>query len=386
MSAPRRADPRAPKPVRYGEAAGQEPEREETNRPFRLERLGLVMEADPTIPEEAWGVLNPGAVRGPDGALYLFPRAVGARNTSRIARVRVIEDAAGAEAGVERLGYALEPSAPYELRPEEETGGCEDARVVYLEPLRRYVMAYTAWGPHGPRVAFAISDDAATWQRLGLADFGLGATEYGVDFNAVDNKDAVPFPRPVTSPDGREALAILHRPVFGPDRVPHGIADPRPSIWISYCDLDAARRDARALTGLRQHHLLAAPAFAWEALKIGAGAPPIETPHGWLLLYHGVHGSAVHDELPRALQPVVYCAGALVLDRGDPRRVLYRSQEPILCPETADELEGMVPHVVFPTGTDDRGDGTIDVYYGMADLRIGAARLRLPKEIPLATP
>jgi predicted GH43/DUF377 family glycosyl hydrolase len=36
---------------------------------------------------------------------------------------------------------------------------------------------------------------------------------------------------------------------------------------------------------------------------------------------------------------------------------------------------GMVPNVVFPTGLDQRPDGTCDLYYGMADTRIGVARV-----------
>ena len=79
---------------------------------------------------------------------------------------------------------------------------------------------------------------------------------------------------------------------------------------------------------------------------------------------------------------VEYVAGALVLDAHDLRRVLYRSPAPVLEPETGEETEGVVPNVVFPTGLDDRGGGRVDVYYGMADLRIGVARLQVPAELP----
>jgi predicted GH43/DUF377 family glycosyl hydrolase len=65
--------------------------------------------------------------------------------------------------------------------------------------------------------------------------------------------------------------------------------------------------------------------------------------------------------------------------------VLYRSPSPILVPETGEETEGVVPNVVFPTGWDDRGEGRVDVYYGMADLRIGAARLQIPDQLPEET-
>jgi beta-1,4-mannooligosaccharide phosphorylase len=73
---------------------------------------------------------------------------------------------------------------------------------------------------------------------------------------------------------------------------------------------------------------------------------------------------------------VGYCAGVLLLDRHEPRRVLYRSAHSVLEPRLAAEREGMVPWVVFPTGVDVQPDGALDVYYGMADSRIGVARTR----------
>jgi beta-1,2-mannobiose phosphorylase / 1,2-beta-oligomannan phosphorylase len=76
----------------------------------------------------------------------------------------------------------------------------------------------------------------------------------------------------------------------------------------------------------------------------------------------------------------------LVLDMRDPRRVVYRSPDPILAPETPDEIAGPGPSAVFPTGVDDRGHGRLDVYYGMADTRIGAACLQIPTQLSVATP
>jgi predicted GH43/DUF377 family glycosyl hydrolase len=93
--------------------------------------------------------------------------------------------------------------------------------------------------------------------------------------------------------------------------------------------------------------------------------------HRWLVLYHGVSGHLV-DGVDQ--QGVCYSAGALLLDARDPRRVLSRSAHPILEPRVAAERKGVVPRVVFPTGVDVQGDDTLDVYYGMADSRIGVAR------------
>lgn len=351
--------------------------------PFRLERLGLVMEADPSRPEEVRGVLNPAVARGPDGALYLMPRLVGERNYSRIGIARVRFAPNGDPSGAERLGIVLEPEAPYEHRPSEHTGGCEDPRVTYVPLLQQYIMCYTAWSDRGPRLAVAVSPDLRSWRRLGLLDFEPDPDPvYGVDFHDLDDKDGMYFPEPVVDPNGEEALAVLHRPVYNADDLPKVVADPRPSIWISYCRLADVRRDVRNLTRLRGHRVLVSPLQPWEALRIGAGTPPLLTAHGWLVIYHGVAGHAAR--LPRELQPIEYCAGALILDRRDPRQVRYRSPTPILRPETSEEMEGLVPAVVFPTGVDLRDGDRLDVYYGMADLRVGAARLRLPAQLPVA--
>ena len=84
---------------------------------FTLHRLGMLMEPEPGNPQEVEGVLNPAAVRGPDGELYLFPRLVAKGNYSRIGIARVRFNEAGDPVGVERLGIALEPETEYELRP-----------------------------------------------------------------------------------------------------------------------------------------------------------------------------------------------------------------------------------------------------------------------------
>ena len=56
---------------------------------LKLKRLGLVIDPKSGNPLEAEGVLNPAAIRGPDGQLYLFPRLVAQGNYSRIGIARV---------------------------------------------------------------------------------------------------------------------------------------------------------------------------------------------------------------------------------------------------------------------------------------------------------
>lgn len=349
---------------------------------FTLQRLGVVMEPQPDDPREAWGVLNPATARGPDGDLYLFPRLVAEGNYSRIGIARVQFDTAGLPIGVERLGIALEPLEPYELNP-STGGGVEDARITFVQPLNRYVMTYTAFGPQGPRIALATSADLQRWDRLGLMHFAPGA---GSDLDTCPNKDASFFPDTVSDPHGRPALAVLHRPTL-PLRPAQSAVDAthlagapgaRESIWISYVSLEPVRETLTALLETRDHTVLATPRQSWEALKVGAGPPPLRTALGWLVLYHGVSGS--HGAV---LPPHVrYSAGVLVLGGENVLTTLYRSPGPVLAPEREGELQGIVPNVVFPTGVDSRSAGTIDVYYGMADARIGVARLTLPTTLP----
>ena len=177
---------------------------------FKLKRLGIIMEPEPGNPHEVEGVLNPGAVRGPDGELYLFPRLVAKGNYSRIGIARVRFDEAGDPTSVERLGIALEPEADYERRP-NSSGGCEGPRVTFVAPRQRYLMTYTAWSSDGPRIALAVSEDIFHWRRLGLATF---ATADGIDFDNVDDKDASLFPAVIPDPSGLPELALLHRPLF----------------------------------------------------------------------------------------------------------------------------------------------------------------------------
>jgi beta-1,2-mannobiose phosphorylase / 1,2-beta-oligomannan phosphorylase len=354
---------------------------------FQLRRLKMLMEPDPGDPREIEGVLNPAAVRGRDGQLYLFPRLTARGNYSRIGLARVRFDEAGDPTGVERLGIALEPEADYERRP-DGGGGCEDPRITFVEPLQRYVMTYTAFSARGPRIALAVSKDLLRWQRQGLATF---TPHRGVAFDDIDDKDASLFPVAIPNPSGRPELAMLHRPLFPGTRPEETARRPasgdvdldRESIWISYCPMSLEECEHGRLGRFSSHHRLATSLAPWERLKIGGGTPPVFTRHGWLIVYHGVSATA---EPSSGGAPLRYSAGVMVLSREHPRVIRYRSREPVLAPELPDERRGTVANVVFPSGIDRRDDlgspDRFDVYYGMADNRIGVARLDVPDSLP----
>jgi len=349
--------------------------------PYRLERLGVVMTPDPGDPREAWGVLNPGTARR-GNEVFLFPRLVAEGNVSRIGRARVVVDQGRVPIGVERLGLALEPEQAWECH--EGGGGVEDPRITYLPRLGRWIMTYAAFGPLGPRIGLAASDDLEHWQRLGPVSFAYDSS-LATDLNLYPNKDALLFPEPVTDPSGSPAYAMLHRPMWDlswvrpgeGEPLPAGVVDPRPGIWVSFVPVAAVDDDLRGLTRFDHHRLVALPERAWEAVKIGGGTPPIRVAEGWLVVYHGVAGKRARGF--EAQQDARYSAGALILDFADVTRVVARSVEPLLEPELPDEVSGIVPNVVFPTAIeplDESGSSAYDVYYGMADSRIGVARLR----------
>ncbi|WP_346533767.1 hypothetical protein [Micromonospora sp. DPT] len=347
--------------------------------PYTLTRLGVVMAPAPGEPLEAEGVLNPASGRTPDGKLHLLPRLVAEGNVSRVGLAEV-EFHDGVPAGVARRGVVLAPDEGWERGL--NNAGVEDPRTTWVPGLGSHLMTYVAYGPLGPRLALAVSTDLHTWRRLGPVQFAY-QPDLDTDLNLFPNKDAAFFPEPVPGPDGRPCYAMLHRPMwdlgwFRPGEgvhLPAGITDERPGIWISYVAAEEVHADITALVRLRDHRCVALSEFPYEELKIGAGPPPVRVPEGWLLIHHGVTGH-IPDTFDPSTQQVEYAAGAMLLDPADPGRVLARTAEPVLVPETEDERSGTVPNVVFPTAIEEV-DGVRYVFYGMADAKIGVARLDL---------
>ena len=345
--------------------------------PYTLTRVGVLMTPEPGNDLEAEGVLNPASGFGPDGKLYLLPRLVATGNVSRVglAEVSLVD---GVPTGVSRRGVVLAPDEGWERGA--NNAGVEDPRVTWVPRLGVHVMTYVAYGPLGPKLALAVSKDLIEWRRLGPIHFRY-QPGLDTDLNLFPNKDAVFFPEPVPGPDGEPAYAMLHRPMWDLGwfrdgegvHLPAGVTDERPGIWVSYAPARDVERDLDSLVLQGDHRLVALSEHPFEELKIGAGPAPIRVEEGWLLLHHGVVG-AIDDPWEPQQQRVSYAAGAMILDPADVSRVLDRSTEPMLTAETADERSGTVPNVVFPTAIEEV-DGVRYVFYGMADTKIGVARL-----------
>lgn len=104
----------------------------------------------------------------------------------------------------------------------------------------------------------------------------------------------------------------------------------------------------------------------WDSRKIGAGAPPLKTKDGWLLIYYGV------DEQDSGK----YHIGAMLLDLKDPTQVLHRTNSPILSPSEEYENNGFKPGIAYPCGAIIIKNN-LYVYYGAADSTVCVATTEL---------
>jgi beta-1,4-mannooligosaccharide/beta-1,4-mannosyl-N-acetylglucosamine phosphorylase len=188
-----------------------------------------------------------------------------------------------------------------------------DPRVTWLED--RY---YVTWcnGYHGPTIGIAWTHDFVTFHQL-------------------DNA-YLPF--------NRNGYLMLSRP--------------SDNGHTAFGDIFCSESPDLIHWG-RHRHVLGTRPWSWESTKVGAGPIPIETPDGWLVIYHGVLTSC---------NGFVYSMGAALLDLDEPWRVIARPSEYLLSPQAPYEQVGDVPNVVFPCAAlVDEATDRLTVYYGGAD-------------------
>ncbi len=271
-------------------------------------------------------VFNPGAVRlVGSGEVLLLVRVEDRRGLSHLTVARSSD-------GIHN--WVIEPTpALMPRQPEypEELWGVEDSRVTWVPEISRYGVAYTSYSQGGPGVSLALTEDFRSFDRMGMV-------------MPPEDKDAALFPRKFGG-----HWAMIHRPVP---------ASGEAHIWISFSP------DLRHW-GSHKVLLHAREGGWWDARRIGLGPPPIETPDGWLIIYHGVRRTAAGS---------LYRLGLALLDLSDPTKVIHRSDEWIFGPAADYERTGDVDDVVFPCGwvVDDDGD-TLKMYYGGGDTTVNLA-------------
>ncbi|WP_321331050.1 pesticidal protein Cry7Aa [uncultured Bacteroides sp.] len=328
-----------------------------------IKREGIILKSS-NLDFENDGVMNPAIIAEGEN-VHMFYRAVRKGNYSTIGYCRL----KGPLEVVQRNDHPLVCS-----EFDYESHGMEDPRIVKIEET--YYMTYTAYDGVSAVGALAISTDLNHFSKKGIitSQFtyeqfkelvivnGHHTDKYFRSYNRresktndgktvyITDKDLVFFPRKIGG-----KFYLMHR--IKPDIqliVVDKEEDLTAEFWKNYF-LDFTS------------HIFFEPKYDHESSYIGAGCPPIETPEGWLMIYHSVRDTT---------DGYVYTASAALLDLENPTIELARLPYPLFSPETDYELTGVVNRVCFPTGTATFGD-TLYIYYGAADKYIACVSVSL---------
>lgn len=200
--------------------------------------------------------------------------------------------------------------------------GCEDPRLSKIGDT--YYIVYVTmsrFGHTGDRLAYATTKDFKTFTHHGLLMREMEQRTSGLLPGKIDGK-----------------FMLFHRPM--------------PNMWASFS------KDLRKWEDMTC--ILQTKEGSWYENKLGIGAPPIETKHGWLLFWHGKNNKAD------------YSLGIMLLDKDDPRKIVKFQEEPIMTCEMPYEKEGFVKNVVYTNGVVPF-KGKYFVYYGCCDRCLSVA-------------
>jgi predicted GH43/DUF377 family glycosyl hydrolase len=281
---------------------------------------------------ENMGTINPAAIDLGDKTHILY-RAVAPGNVSTIGYA-VSSDGFSIDERPDKPIYY--PRADFEKNKNSSVNyGCEDPRLIQIGDT--VYMNYTAYDGSVPRIAVSsISVKnflARKWAAWSMPEL--------VTPQNVPNKDSSILPEPVNG-----KYMIFHR------------------VNESICVDFLSSLDFKAQQVNKCIEILSPRKGMWDGGKVGISTPPIKTPEGWLLLYHGVSWSTT------------YRVGAVLLDLKDPTIVKARTAIPLFEPHAEYEHKGLVPNVVFPCGMTVR-NGTGYIYYGGGDSVIGVATVKM---------
>jgi predicted GH43/DUF377 family glycosyl hydrolase/glycosyltransferase involved in cell wall biosynthesis len=251
---------------------------------------------------------------------------------SHISHLRVARSSDG-------LHFTIDPEIEIQPADTLEAYGVEDARITEIDGV--FHITYVGASRLGITTARMSTTDFRTFERHGT-------------IMPPDHKDVVLFPEKV---DGK--YLAFTRPMPGSFGRVLG-------IWLAESE-DLVHWGGYRLVAEPRHRM-------WDEMRIGASLVPIRTADGWLELYHGA------DRMNR------YGMGALLLDGGDPTKVLARTTGPLMVAEAPYEHDGFLHDVVFPSGHIDLGGGDIRIYYGAADTSLCAADLAIADVLAALSP
>jgi len=321
---------------------------------IEVKKEGIVLQKTDLVFENE-SVLNPAVIREGD-LIHFFYRAVHTGNYSSIGYCKFDSEMKVQERWDKPF---LSPTFDY------ESHGMEDPRIVKIDNV--YYLTYIAFDGVNALGALATSTDLVHFERQGIivpkidfkdfdkytknnAPLNEKYLRYNRDAHFLADKDLVFFPRRING-----KLTFLHR--IKPDMQivsVNSLDELTPDFWVDYfLHFDK--------------QILLTPKYPHEVSYVGSGCPPIETEHGWLILYHGVKDMIKGYE---------YSCCAALMDINDPQIEIARLPYPLFKPELDYELDGDVDDVCFPTGTA-QFDDDLHIYYGAADELIACAKVSL---------
>lgn len=286
-------------------------------------------EGNPILTPDQWpypvhAVFNPGAVKFKDETLLLV-RVEDNQGYSHLTLAR-------SKDGKTNWQISSLPTLQPDRSFGEDVFGLEDPRITWIKEREEYIVTYVSFfanvAGEPPGISLISTKDFSKFERLGQQLMP-------------PNKDAALFPKTI-----KGYYSLVHRP----------IVEGRADIWVSFSPDLQHWGKYRVLIPARHR--------SWDANRVGIGPPPIETPEGWLIIYHGVRVTASGS---------LYRLGLALLDL-DTLKVIHRSRDWVLGPRETYERVGDVDGVIFPSGAVvDEKTNELLVYYGACDSVLGLA-------------
>ena len=272
---------------------------------------------------ESAGTFNPAVIEY-EGRFVMLYRAQDAAGTSRLGYA---ESTDGTHF-TRRAEPVLSPEADYEI-----DGGVEDPRLQKFGDT--FYLTYTGYNKKDAQLCMATSHDLIHWDRKGVL-----LPPYKGNWNRGWTKSGAIVPEKI---DGKYWMYWLGTAADKTDR-----------MGVSYST------DLLHWTEATESPVLPRRTGKFDSRVVEPGPPPIVTQSGIVLIYNGAD-----DQL-------IYRTGVAVFDRKDPRKLLSRTDQPILAPEKEWEKVGQVPDVIFVEGMARQGKRWL-FYYGGADKYVGVA-------------
>ncbi|MCR4622835.1 MAG: glycoside hydrolase family 130 protein [Clostridiales bacterium] len=296
------------------------------------------------VPYDSALVFNAGVIRWRDGYAVAFRNDYGCTEA---------EWAEGKRFRGTNIGLAFSRDGINWKVEDEPVFHMEDAEIQRVYDPRLTViggeafMTFAVDTHHGLRGGIARTDDLVHYEVVSMS--------------VPDNRNMVLFPEKI---NGMYLRLERPMPVYsrgGKDRF---------DIWISESPDLVYWGRSELLAGVED--------FPWANDKIGPGAPPVKTDRGWLVFTHAVDRDDSRGKHGWENKwPKRYCAGVMLLDLKDPRRVLGVCRRPLIAPEAPYETEyGFRTNTVFPTAAILEDEGTVKIYYGAADTSVALATAR----------